>query len=63
MMAMAARTVGRSLGGVSAGPLGLAVGVALPMLTRSLGPAGMVALAAGSWAMRRAIAKRRPPAA
>ncbi|WP_439534192.1 hypothetical protein [Polymorphobacter sp.] len=57
MMAMAARTVGRSLGGASAGPIGLAVGVALPVLTRSLGPAGMVALAVGSWAVRRAVVR------
>jgi hypothetical protein len=58
MMAMAARTVGRSLGGAAGGPIGLAIGVALPALTRTLGPAGMVALALGSWAVRRAVAKK-----
>jgi len=58
IMAMASRAVGRSIGGASAGPLGLAIGVALPMLTRTLGPAGMVALAVGSWAVRRAVKQK-----
>jgi len=57
VMAMAARTVGRTLGGASAGPLGLVIGMGLPMLTRALGPAGMVGLALGSWAVKRVIEK------
>lgn len=58
VIAMAARTVGRTLGGASGGPVGLAVGMALPMVTRALGPAGMVGLALGSWAVKRAMHKR-----
>jgi hypothetical protein len=58
VMALAARTLGRSLGGPPAGPLGLAIGMALPAVTRALGPAGMVGLALGSWAVKRAMEKK-----
>lgn len=58
VMAMAARTVGRTLGGASGGPVGLAIGMALPMVTRALGPAGMVGLALGSWAVKQAMQKK-----
>jgi len=59
VMGLAARAVGRTLGGASAGPLGLAIGIALPMVTRALGPAGMVGLALGSWAVKRTMEKKR----
>ncbi len=61
VMAMAARTMGRTLRGPASGPLGFAAGLALPMLTRALGPAGMVGLAIGSWAVKRALDKKAGP--
>ena len=47
---IAGRSVARRLGGRAAGPLGIAAGVALPMILRRFGPLGMVAAAAGSYA-------------
>ena len=74
MIALAGRTLARTIGGVAAGPLGAAVGfvlpTAIPILARRLGPAGMVATAVGSvvfarWLERRALRQGRakPPAA
>ncbi len=56
--ALATRRVARSVGGASAGPLGMAVGVALPTIVRTLGPAGMVALVVGGWAVKKVMEKR-----
>lgn len=60
--ALAGRTLARTLGGASAGPIGAAVGLTLPMalpwMARRLGPAGMVAAAVGSYVVARAMAKR-----
>ena len=60
MIAIAGRKLGRTLGGASAGPLGMAVGVALPMVTRALGPAGVVGMVVGSWVIKRALKPKFP---
>ena len=49
--AVAGRAVARTIGGVAAGPAGLALGATLPML-------GMVGVAIGAWAVNHIIAKR-----
>ena len=66
--ALAGRSLARTIGGVSAGPVGAAVGLAVPVLlptiARRLGPVGMIAAAVGSvafarWMERRAIKQGR----
>ena len=47
--------VARQIGGVAAGPTGAVLGMALPFVTRRLGPMGMVAMAVGAWAMARLL--------
>ena len=60
--ALAGRSLARTIGGVSAGPLGAAVGLAVPVLlptvARRLGPLGMVAAAVGSVAFARWMERR-----
>lgn len=53
--ATATSLVARQIGGVAAGPAGAVLGMALPFIARRLGPAGMVALAVGAWAMKRVL--------
>ena len=53
--AVAGRAVARSIGGVAAGPAGLVLGTALPMLARRLGPMGMIGVAVGAWAINRVL--------
>lgn len=60
---LATRQVARMVGGVAAGPVGMAMGLALPYVARTLGPAGMVGLAVGGWMMKRAIERREASAA
>jgi hypothetical protein len=47
--------VARQIGGVAAGPAGAVLGLALPFIARRLGPAGMVAMAVGAWAITRLL--------
>lgn len=54
--ALAGRSLARSAG--RGGVTGLIVGAALPTVLRRLGPGGIVAAAVGSWAMRKAMARR-----
>ncbi|GGI83118.1 hypothetical protein GCM10007973_19550 [Polymorphobacter multimanifer] len=61
--ALATRAVARSVGGVSAGPVGMAIGVALPTIVRTLGPAGMIGLVVGGWAVKKVVEKRDRAAA
>ena len=49
----AATMLARQLGGAGAGPVGAMVGIALPFIVRRMGPAGMVAMAVGAWAINR----------
>ena len=56
--AMAGRAVARTVGGVAAGPAGLVMGSALPLLARRLGPMGMVGVAVGAWAINRIMHDR-----
>ena len=56
--AVAGRAVARSVGGIAAGPAGLVLGAALPMLARRLGPMGMIGVAVGAWAINKVIAER-----
>ena len=60
--ALAGRTLARTIGGVTAGPLGAAVGfvlpTAIPMIARRLGPVGMVATAVGSAVFARWLERR-----
>jgi hypothetical protein len=56
--AVAGRAVARSVGGIAAGPAGLVLGAALPMLARRLGPMGMIGVAVGAWAINKVIVER-----
>lgn len=56
--AVAGRAVARTVGGAAAGPAGLILGTALPMLARRLGPMGMVGVAVGAWAVNRILTRR-----
>jgi hypothetical protein len=47
--------VARQIGSVAAGPAGAVLGLALPFVARRLGPAGMIAMAVGVWAMTRIL--------
>jgi hypothetical protein len=47
--------VARQIGGVTAGPAGAILGLALPFIARRLGPAGMVAMAVGAWAVTKLL--------
>jgi hypothetical protein len=47
--------VARQIGSVAAGPAGAVLGFALPYIARRLGPAGMVAMAVGAWAITRIL--------
>lgn|GEM_PF-6308653 len=60
LIGFAGRKLGRTLGGASAGPLGMAVGIALPTVTRALGPVGVVGMLVGSWVIKRALDKKQP---
>ncbi len=55
---LASRSVARSVGGAGAGPVGIAIGLALPLAMRTLGPAGLIGMAVGGWAVRRVIDRR-----
>ncbi len=55
MAMVAGRSLARSLGGVTAGPVGAVVGVLLPTVLRRLGPGGIVAAAIGGAVVRRAM--------
>lgn len=55
---LATRQVARSVGGASAGPVGMALGLALPMVVRTLGPMGMVGLVVGGWAVKKVLERR-----
>lgn len=60
--ALAGRSLARSIGGASAGPIGVVVGAALPAvlprMARRLGPLGMAAAAVGGIAFARRAARR-----
>ncbi len=60
--AVAGGTIARSIGGVAAGPAGAVIGatvpVVLPRLARTLGPFGMIAVAAGSVVLGRYLERR-----
>jgi hypothetical protein len=45
----------RQVGGAGAGPAGTMIAVALPFIIRRMGPAGMVAMALGAWAINRIL--------
>ena len=49
----AATMLARQVGGAGAGPAGTMIAVALPFIVRRMGPAGMVAMAVGAWAIKR----------
>ena len=51
--AAAGRTVGKQLGGVGGGPLGMIAGAAIPMVLRRFGPMGMIGVALGGYAIKR----------
>ena len=66
--ALAGRSLAQTIGGVSAGPVGAAIGLAvpivLPTVARRLGPVGMIAAAVGSvvfarWLERRSVRQAR----
>ena len=52
---LAGRAVAQSLGGASAGPVGMVLGAALPFVARRLGPVGMVGVAVGAWAITKML--------
>lgn len=51
----AATMLARQVGGLGAGPAGTMIAVALPFIVRRMGPAGMVAMALGAWAIKRVL--------
>ncbi len=53
--AVASRAIAQRLGGVAAGPAGLAIGLVLPAVARRLGPLGIASVAVGAWAMGRVL--------
>lgn len=55
---VAGRAVARQVGGVSAGPLGMAAGAALPFVLRRFGPLGMIGAAVGGFAIKKYMDKR-----
>lgn len=59
--ALAGRALARTVGGAAAGPAGMVIGAALPMVARRLGPLGMAGLAVGAWAIGKAAGKYGAP--
>lgn len=61
--ALAGRSIARSAGGMSAGPMGAVAGALLPTMlprvARRMGPMGMIAAAAGGYALTKYMQKRR----
>ena len=55
--ALAGRALARTVGGAAAGPAGMVIGAALPMVARRLGPLGMAGLAVGAWAVGKVAGK------
>lgn len=58
--AVAGQALAKRVGGSAAGPAGAVMGMLVPTVARRLGPLGMIGLAAGSWAVGRVIARRKP---
>jgi hypothetical protein len=56
--ALAGRAVARTVGGAGAGPAGMVIGAALPMVARRLGPLGMIGFAVGAWAVGKVVSER-----
>lgn len=54
----AGRAMARQVGGVSAGPLGMAAGAALPFVLKRFGPVGMIGAAVGGYAIKKYLDKR-----
>lgn len=57
--ALAGRSVARHVGTVAGGTRGALIGAALPTVMRRMGPVGMIAAAAGGYAVKRILDKRR----
>ena len=57
--ALAGRSMARNAPGGMGGMGGMALGAALPTLARRMGPMGMIAAAAGGYAVKRMLDKRR----
>ncbi len=49
----AGRAAGRQLGGVGGGPLGMAAAAVIPFVLKRFGPAGMIGVALGGYAIKR----------
>ncbi|PZN92331.1 MAG: hypothetical protein DCF31_16670 [Alphaproteobacteria bacterium] len=60
---LAGQALARTFGGAGAGPAGAALGFALPMVARRLGPLGMAGMAVGAWAINRYMQKPAPAVA
>lgn len=60
--ALAGNSIAKSIGGASAGPIGLAIGAAVPVIlprvARRFGPLGMVTAAVGTMVLTRYVARR-----
>lgn len=63
LSALAGRSIARNVGGPGGGMRGMAIGAALPTLARRMGPMGMIAAAAGGYAVKRMLDKRRAQSA
>lgn len=57
--ALAGRSIARNVGTTAGGLRGAAIGAALPTVMRRMGPVGMIAAAAGGYAVKRMLDKRR----
>jgi hypothetical protein len=59
MSALAGRSIARNVGTTAGGMRGAVIGAALPTVMRRMGPVGMIAAAAGGYAVKRMLDKRR----
>lgn len=51
--AVAGRAAARQIGGIGAGPIGMVAGTILPFVLRRFGPAGMIGVALGGYAIKK----------
>jgi hypothetical protein len=57
--ALAGRSIARNVGGPGGGLTGAVIGAAIPTLARRMGPMGMIAAAAGGYAVKKMMDKRQ----
>ncbi len=58
LTALAGRSIARNVGTVAGGTRGALIGAALPTVLRRMGPVGLIAAAAGGYAVKRHLDKK-----